>query len=78
MPIKCQAAALPMPADLPDPLDARPGRDLSTRQLRAFEDLARERHFTRAAAACHLSQPAFSALIRQLEEAVGLDRKSVV
>ncbi len=34
--------------------------------------LADERNFTRAAAASHLSQPAFSALIRQLEEAVGV------
>ncbi|QHJ01257.1 LysR family transcriptional regulator [Xylophilus rhododendri] len=41
--------------------------DLSTRQLRAFLALADRRHFTRAAEACHLSQPAFSALIRALE-----------
>ncbi|HJV68092.1 LysR family transcriptional regulator [Ideonella sp.] len=45
--------------------------DLSTRQLRAFVALAETRSFTRAAALCHLSQPAFSALIRQLEEALG-------
>jgi LysR family transcriptional regulator, carnitine catabolism transcriptional activator len=45
--------------------------NLSTRQLRAFVALAHERNFTRAAAACSLSQPAFSALIRQLEELVG-------
>jgi len=45
--------------------------DLSTRQLRAFVALAEARSFTRAAALCHLSQPAFSALIRQLEEALG-------
>lgn len=41
--------------------------NLSTRQLRAFLALADQRSFTRAAAACHLSQPAFSALIRTLE-----------
>ncbi len=41
--------------------------NLSTRQLRAFLALAEQRSFTRAAAACHLSQPAFSALIRTLE-----------
>lgn len=41
--------------------------NLSTRQLRAFLALAEQRSFTRAAAASHLSQPAFSALIRTLE-----------
>lgn len=46
--------------------------ELSTRQLRAFLTLADSASFTRAAAACHLSQPAFSALIRGLEEQVGL------
>lgn len=45
---------------------------VSTRQLRAFLALAEQRHFTRAAADCHLSQPAFSALIRQLEQMLGL------
>lgn len=44
--------------------------NMSTHQLRAFMALAAERNFTRAAAACHLSQPAFSALIRQLEESL--------
>jgi DNA-binding transcriptional LysR family regulator len=44
--------------------------DLSTRQLRAFLALAEQRSFTRAAEALHLSQPAFSALIRSLEEAL--------
>lgn len=44
---------------------------LSTRQLRAFLALADERSFTRAAQACHLSQPAFSALIRALEDSLG-------
>jgi LysR family transcriptional regulator, carnitine catabolism transcriptional activator len=45
--------------------------DLSTRQLRAFAALADQRNFTRAAQRCHLSQPAFSTLIRTLEDAVG-------
>ena len=45
--------------------------DLSTRALRAFLALAELRNFTRAAQASHLSQPAFSALIRALEDAVG-------
>jgi DNA-binding transcriptional LysR family regulator len=46
--------------------------NISTRQLRAFIALAEQRNFTRAATLSHLSQPAFSALIRQLEEALGL------
>ena len=45
--------------------------DLSTRQLRAFLALAEQRNFTRAAQICHLSQPAFSALIRGLEDSLG-------
>lgn len=45
---------------------------LSTRQLDAFLALAEQRNFTRAAAQCHLSQPAFSALIRALEDDLGL------
>ena len=49
----------------------KPFPDLSTRQLRAFSALADQRNFTRAAQACHLSQPAFSALIRTLEDALG-------
>lgn len=49
------------------PLRAR-SANLSTRQLRAFVALAEQRSFTRAAAVSHLSQPAFSALIRTLED----------
>ena len=44
----------------------------SLRQFRAFVLLAEERHFTRAAAAMHLSQPAFSALIGALESDLGV------
>jgi LysR family transcriptional regulator, carnitine catabolism transcriptional activator len=44
---------------------------LSTRQLGAFVALADLASFTRAAEACHLSQPAFSALIQGLEDALG-------
>lgn len=51
-------------------MNARPP-ELSTRQLRAFVTLADQRNFTRAAQACHLSQPAFSALIRSLEDTLG-------
>lgn len=45
--------------------------NLSSRQLRAFIALNEQRNFTRAAQTCHLSQPAFSALIRALEDGVG-------
>ncbi|MEY4415211.1 MAG: hypothetical protein RIQ53_2504, partial [Pseudomonadota bacterium] len=44
---------------------------LSLRQLQAFATLAETRHFTRAAGLCHLSQPAFSAQIRALEDSLG-------
>ena len=44
---------------------------LALRELAAFVALAAQRSFTRAAADCHLSQPAFSALIRALETTVG-------
>jgi len=44
----------------------------SLRQLRAYSLLLRERNFTRAAAAMHLSQPAFSALIGGLEQSLGV------
>ncbi len=46
--------------------------NISTRQLRAVVALSEGRNFTRAAAACHLSQSAFSALIRQLEESLAV------
>jgi DNA-binding transcriptional LysR family regulator len=46
--------------------------NLSSRQLRAFVALAEERHFTRAAQRCHLTQPAFSALIRSIEDTAGM------
>lgn len=45
--------------------------NISTRHLRAFLALAAQRSFTRAAASVYLSQPAFSALIRQLEATLG-------
>lgn len=46
--------------------------NLSTRQIRAFLALAEQRSFTRAAQQCHLSQSAFSTLIRTLEDAIGV------
>jgi LysR family carnitine catabolism transcriptional activator len=44
---------------------------LSIRHLNAFVVLADLQNFTRAASRCSLSQPAFSALIRALEDSVG-------
>jgi DNA-binding transcriptional LysR family regulator len=41
------------------------------RQLEYLVALAREKHFGRAADACHVSQPTLSAAIRQLEEDLG-------
>ena len=41
-------------------------------QLEYVCALARERHFGRAAAACHVSQPALSAAIRRLERDLGV------
>lgn len=42
------------------------------RQLIYLDALAREKHFRRAAEACHVSQPTLSAAIVQLEEEVGV------
>ncbi len=41
---------------------------MQLRQLEYLVALARERHFARAAAACHVSQPSLSAAIRRLEQ----------
>jgi DNA-binding transcriptional LysR family regulator len=45
---------------------------LTFRQLQVFESVARQQSFTRAAQELHLSQPAVSMQIKQLESAVGL------
>lgn len=42
------------------------------RQLEYLAALDRERHFGRAATACHVSQPALSAAIRSLERELGI------
>jgi LysR family transcriptional regulator, low CO2-responsive transcriptional regulator len=47
-------------------------RRVSLRQLRAFVEAARAQSFARAATALHVSQPAISMQIRELEQAVGL------
>lgn len=46
--------------------------NFSLRQLRAFATLARTGSFTRAAAELHLSQPALTVQVRELESALGL------
>lgn len=45
--------------------------NLTLKQLRYVEALARHRHFGRAAEACAITQPALSMQIRELEEAIG-------
>ena len=47
--------------------------NLTLRQLRYFEALARQGHFGRAAEACSISQPALSMQIREMEEVLGSD-----
>jgi DNA-binding transcriptional LysR family regulator len=49
-----------------------PLKHASLRRLRVFEAVARHRSFSRAAAELHLTQPAVSMQVRQLEEEVGL------
>src|SRR6476661_82781 len=44
---------------------------LTLRQLRYFDALARHVHFGRAAEACAITQPAMSMQIKELEEALG-------
>jgi DNA-binding transcriptional LysR family regulator len=45
---------------------------LDIRQLQYLVALAREKHFTRAAHACHVTQPTLSGRIRQLEQELGV------
>ena len=45
--------------------------NLTLKQLRYFEALARHSHFRRAADACAISQPALSMQIKELEETLG-------
>ncbi|RFU37518.1 LysR family transcriptional regulator [Actinomadura logoneensis] len=70
----------PIPADpKTPPADFRtpPPADLDLRLVRCFTVLAEHRHFGRAAAALHLTQPSLSRQLRRLERDVGarlLDR----
>lgn len=45
---------------------------MDIRQLQYLVALAREQHFTRAAAACNVTQPTLSGRIRQLEQELGV------
>jgi len=45
---------------------------LTLRQIEVFNAVARHQNFTRAAEALHLSQPAVSMQVRQLEDSIGL------
>jgi len=45
--------------------------NVTLRQLRYFDALARHNHFGRAAEACAISQPALSMQIKEMEEALG-------
>lgn len=45
---------------------------MDIRQLQYLVALAREKHFTRAALACHVTQPTLSGRIRQLEQELGV------
>lgn len=47
--------------------------NLTLKQLRYFEAVARHGHFGRAADACAISQPALSMQIRELEESLGTE-----
>lgn len=46
--------------------------NISLRQLRVFEAVARQLSYTRAAEELHLSQPAVSMQVRQLEDLIGM------
>ncbi len=45
---------------------------MDIRQLQYLAALAREKHFTRAATACNITQPTLSGRIRQLEQELGV------
>src|SRR6476469_2108429 len=46
-------------------------RNITVRQLRYVEALARLGHFGKAASDCAVSQPALSVAVRELEESIG-------
>lgn len=46
--------------------------DMTLTELKYIVAVARERHFGRAAEACHVSQPTLSVAVRKLEEELGV------
>ncbi|MDB6454927.1 LysR family transcriptional regulator [Falsirhodobacter sp. 20TX0035] len=52
-------------------MNTNAAQTITLRQIRAFIAVARESSFTRAAEAVHLTQPALTSCIRQLEDRVG-------
>ncbi|MFQ2194283.1 LysR family transcriptional regulator [Aeromonas jandaei] len=46
---------------------------MNIKQLHYFHELAKHRHFAKAAKACHITQPTLSASITALEKSVGTD-----
>ena len=52
-------------------METLPAHLPTVKQLRYFVALTEHRHFGRAAAACHVSQSAFSVAIRELETLLG-------
>lgn len=46
---------------------------MNIKQLRYFHELARQRHFAKAAKACHITQPTLSASITALEKSLGTE-----
>ncbi len=53
-------------------VDAQPMRHVTLRQMRVFAEVARHLSFVRAAEALHLTPPAVSMQVKELEAAVGL------
>lgn len=52
--------------------DTNPMKNLTFRQLKVFETVARHLNYTKAAQELHLTQPAVSMQIKQLEDVIGL------
>lgn len=53
-------------------VNPKASQTITLRQLRAFIAVARERSFTRASEAVHLTQPALTTCVRQLEDRIGV------